>query len=205
MASGQNSSRHESISPQGAIIGRQKLAWSANTEEGGTKQTCSSLSWTLLHNSSPNINILYYEGAIRDIMDPGNCTYNTRLTHWGRDKTNAIFQTTFSNRFSWMKMYEFFIKISLKFVSNGLINDIPALVQIMAWRRLGDKPLSEPMIFSLLTHVCVTRPQWVNWPHPWHVVYIVQISRTLFAFFCQSTGSLPNDNPNPIWTSWKIR
>ena len=54
------------------------------------------------------------------------------------------------------------IKISLKFVHKGPINNIPALVQIMAWRRPGDKPLSEPMEGSLLTHICVTRPQWVN-------------------------------------------
>ena len=26
----------------------------------------------------------------------------------------------------------------------------------------GDKPLSEPMMVSLLTYWCVTRPQWVN-------------------------------------------
>ena len=38
------------------------------------------------------------------------------------------------------------IKISLKFVPKGPINNIPALVQIMAWRRTGDKPLSEPMM-----------------------------------------------------------
>ena len=51
------------------------------------------------------------------------------------------------------------IKISLKFVPKGPINNIPALVQIMAWRRPGDKPLSEPMMVSLLTHICVTRLQ----------------------------------------------
>ena len=51
------------------------------------------------------------------------------------------------------------IEISLKFVPKGPINNIPALVQIMAWRRSGDKPLSEPMMVSLMTHVCVTRPQ----------------------------------------------
>ena len=52
------------------------------------------------------------------------------------------------------------IKISLKFVPKGPINNIPALVQIMAWRRPGDKPLSEAaMMVSLLTHICVTRPQ----------------------------------------------
>ena len=32
----------------------------------------------------------------------------------------------------------------------------------MAWRRSSDKPLSEPMMVSLLTHICVTLPQWVN-------------------------------------------
>ena len=74
----------------------------------------------------------------------------------------AIFQTTFSNAFSWMKIYKFWFKISLKFVPKGPINNIPALVQIMVWRRLGGKPLSEPMMVILLTHICVTRPQWVN-------------------------------------------
>ena len=34
------------------------------------------------------------------------------------------------------------IRISLKFVPRGPINNIPALFQIMAWRRSGDKPLS---------------------------------------------------------------
>ena len=29
------------------------------------------------------------------------------LTHWGRDKLATVFQTTFSNTLSWMKMYEF--------------------------------------------------------------------------------------------------
>ena len=51
------------------------------------------------------------------------------------------------------------IKISLKFVSKVPINNIPALVQIMAWRRPGDKPLSDAMMVSLLTHICVAWPQ----------------------------------------------
>ena len=54
------------------------------------------------------------------------------------------------------------IKISLKFVSNGPISNIPALIQKMAWRRPYDKPISELMLVSLLTHKCVIRPQWVN-------------------------------------------
>ena len=51
------------------------------------------------------------------------------------------------------------IKIPLKFVPKGPINNNPALVQIMAWRRPGDKPLSGPMVVRLPTHICVTRPQ----------------------------------------------
>ena len=38
------------------------------------------------------------------------------------------------------------IKISLNFVPKCPIDDKPAFVQIMAWRRTGDKPLSEPMM-----------------------------------------------------------
>ena len=52
----------------------------------------------------------------------------------------AIWQT-FSNAFFNENVY-ISIKISMKFVPNGPINDIPALVQIMVWCRPGDKPLS---------------------------------------------------------------
>ena len=68
-----------------------------------------------------------------------------------------ILKCIFLNEIVWIP-----IKISLKFVPKGPINNIPSLVQIMVWRRPGDKPLSEPMLVSLLTHICVTRPQWVN-------------------------------------------
>ena len=54
------------------------------------------------------------------------------------------------------------INISLKLVPKSHINNIPALVQIMAWRRPGDKSLSEPMVVISLTHMCGTQPQWVN-------------------------------------------
>ena len=54
----------------------------------------------------------------------------------------------------------YLIKFLLKYVRKGPIDNNPALVQIMAWRRPGDKPLSEPMMVSLPTNICVTRPQW---------------------------------------------
>ena len=42
------------------------------------------------------------------------------------------------------------------------MNNIPALVKIMAWHRPGEKPLSESKMVSLLTHICIARPQWVK-------------------------------------------
>ena len=85
-------------------------------------------------------------------------TFNTlRPRQNGRHFADDIFKRIFLNENIWIPM-----KISLKFVPKGSINNIPALVQIMTWRRPGDKPLSELMMVNLPTHICVTRPQWVD-------------------------------------------
>ena len=80
----------------------------------------------------------------------------------GRHFPDDIFKCIFLNENLWI-----LIMISLKFVPDGPINNIPPLVQIMAWRRPGDKPLSEPVMFSLLTNICVTWPQWVKDTSQW--------------------------------------
>ena len=88
-------------------------------------------------------------------------SFNTlRSRQNGRYFADDIFKCILLNENVWIP-----IKISLKFVPKGPINNNPALVQIMAWCRPGDKPLSEPMVVSLLTQICVTRPQWVNHHH----------------------------------------
>ena len=107
--------------------------------------TMSAISWQIpsLHSAIlPNKN-----GSINTLRPRQN----------GRNFTDDIFKCIFLNENAWISL-----KISLKFVPKVRINNIPALVHIMAWRRPGDKPLSEPMMVSLLTHICVTRPQWVN-------------------------------------------
>ena len=76
----------------------------------------------------------------------------------GRHFPDDIFKCIFLNGNTRMSL-----KKSLNFVPKVRINNIPALDQIMAWRRPGDKPLSEPMMVCLLTHICVTRPQWFKW------------------------------------------
>ena len=95
------------------------------------------------------------------IGQPGH--NNTAFLNTLRPRQNCrhfaddIFKHIFFNENVWIS-----IKISLKFVAKGPINKIPALFQIMDWRRPGDKPLSEAMLVGLPTHICVTRPQWVN-------------------------------------------
>ena len=85
------------------------------------------------------------------------CLNTLRPRQNGRHFADYTFKRIFVN-----ENVRISIEISLKFVPRGPINNIPALVQIMAWCRPGDKPLSEPVMVSLLTHICVTRPQWVK-------------------------------------------
>ena len=91
------------------------------------------------------------------------------------DEMAVILHIAFTPAFPWIKMLEFFIEISLKFVSNCPINNVLLLVQIMAWCPPGDKPLSEPLTFSLPMHIYATRPQW-SWKY-------FRIHKNLFAFF----------------------
>ena len=85
------------------------------------------------------------------------------------------FNCIFSNKNNWVS-----IKISLKSVPEGPVCNSPALIQIMAWRRSGDKPLSEPMIaiywriyaspgLSELSKPCV---MWHKLTQLWQRLYI---------------------------------
>ena len=104
----------------------------------------------------------------------------------GRHFPDDLFKCFFLSENVWIS-----IKISLKFVPKCPIDNILiyALVQIMAWRRLGDKPLSEPMIVWLPTHICITQPQWVNWniflvdgifPLPWSQRHLGVITKVTY-------------------------
>ena len=83
---------------------------------------------------------------------------------WVRDKWPP-FRRRQLKRIFWNENNRITIKITLMCVPKGLFSIIPALVLIMGWRRPGDKPLSEPMMVRSLTHICVTRPQWVKAKH----------------------------------------
>ena len=85
----------------------------------------------------------YWESPRYKILVPtGNIRFNSlRPRPNRRHFADDIFKCIFENEDEWISP-----KISLKFVPRVRINNITALVQIMAWRRTGDKPLSEPMM-----------------------------------------------------------
>ena len=87
-----------------------------------------------------------------------HCVLNTlRPRQNGRHFPDDIFKCIFLNENIWIP-----IENSLKIFPKGTIHNMPVLVWIMAWRRSGEKPLSDPMMISLLTHIYVAQPQWVN-------------------------------------------
>ena len=101
---------------------------------------------------------LFHAGQSHDFL----CFNTLRPRQRGRHFANDIFKCISLNENVWLS-----IKILMKFVPEVRITKISVLVQIMAWRQRGDKPLSGPMMVSLLTHICVTLPQWIKhlrWP-----------------------------------------
>ena len=88
-----------------------------------------------LHKKGLGISAKKWEAGVASVHD------NTlRPRQNGRHFPDDIFEWIFLNENVW-----FSINISLKFVP---INNISTLVKVMAWRRPGDKPLSEPTILD---------------------------------------------------------
>ena len=119
--------------------------------------------WVLIHKAL----FVWEDDPANDKGPSGLPTYRpvfdiACLTHWGRNEIDVILQTTFWNAFSWMKMYCLWSKFLWSLFPRVPFKSISASGQIMACCRPGNKPLSQPMLRSLLTHTCVTRPQWVN-------------------------------------------
>ena len=104
-------------------------------------------------------------------------------TPWGPDKMAAISQKTPSNALSWTKMSELWLKFQWRCSQgyNWHYSRI-GLIQIMAWCRPQDNPLSKPMMVRSPRHICVTRPEWIN-SHlshegQWHPLMTVILVKT---------------------------
>ena len=94
---------HENAFENGGHLSRggELMLWSISDCQRHMKEITS----TLVVSTSPTdgLALLGAQASVGTVM--------TKLTHWGWDKMAVIFQTTFSNRFSWMKMLKFWLKI----------------------------------------------------------------------------------------------
>ena len=79
-------------------------------------------------------------------MTPGTSIWTFHVNSSPLDKMTTISQTISSNAFSWMNKFEFWWKNHWSLFLRVWFNNNPALVYIMAWRRIGDNPLSEAMM-----------------------------------------------------------
>ena len=96
---------------------------------------------------SPSCNLIYSPCQHEAVQLAGPLFDHTMDINAMRPQQNGPqfadnnFKCIFFNEKVWI-----LIKISVKFVGNSPINNKPALVQIMAWRQTGDKPLSEAVM-----------------------------------------------------------
>ena len=142
------------------------------------------------------------------LLASGTCYISALDTLRPRQNGRYFPDNSFLNVYVWIS-----INISLKFVPRGPINDIPTLVQGMAWRRPGDKPLSEPMMVTLPTHICFTRPQWVNihireirakviYNASPHSVFARVIWFCMLSFLCVGNILFPHDMAKLLSCEW---
>ena len=73
----------------------------------------------------------------------------SELTHPPLDKMAAILADDNFRYIFMMENDRIPIRIRLKFIPRSPIDNTTALVQVMAWRRTGDKPLPEPSLTQI--------------------------------------------------------
>ena len=99
----------------------------------------------------------------------------------GHHFPNDTFNCIFLNEYIYIS-----INISLKFVPKVQINNIPTLVPIMAWRRPGEKPLSESIIVSIPTHIHAVSANRILWVYAgfwwYHGILVVHLQDSVGAF-----------------------
>ena len=117
-----------------------------------------------------------------------------RLKHFTEDISKCIFL----KEVIWIS-----INILLKFVPEVWINNMPALVQIMAWCWSGNKSISEPMMVGLLMHMCIPLPQWVKFKSTIHC-YIAWYPFTMQILSMMQIPMLASEIEMETWLMWNL-
>ena len=100
----------------------------------------------IIYHYSPHVSV-FFGGIFQQLVW---CCCRWRVLNTLRPRQNGrhfpddIFKCIFFNANIWISL-----KISLKFVPEFCINNIAALVQIMAWRQISNKSISEPKVTQI--------------------------------------------------------
>ena len=117
--------------------------------------------------------------------------FDTLRPRWNGHHFADIFKGIFLNENFWILN-----KILLKYVPKGLIYNIAALVQMMAWRRTGAKPLSEAMLVcSTDAYISLSLSELTHWDRVMHL----GISK--LTVIGSNNGLLPGRRQAIIWTN----
>ena len=91
-------------------------------------------------------------------------SYDTGINSSPLDKMPPFHWQHFQMHFSSFCECKFciLIPVSLKSVPKVPIDNESALVQVITWCQTSNKPLCQPMMATLLMHICTTQPQRVK-------------------------------------------
>ena len=114
----------------------------------GVSEFCSRKSFATVFCS---FNWLWPQQYLNPHLCPG------ALKHWDRDKVASILQTTFSNAFSSINLFDFISKCH---------GSLSPRVHLTIFQVLSAKQMTNPHVnkwlSNLLTHIRVTQHQWIN-------------------------------------------
>ena len=128
------------------------LQWRYNGRDGVSNLGCFLNCLFRRRSMFPFDDVNHHKHNIREFTSSRYRIINTlKPRQNGRRFPDDIFKCIFLNERILIS-----IKISLKFVPKCPIDNIQTLVQMMAWWRPGDKPLSESMIVVGFRRICVT-------------------------------------------------
>ena len=138
-------------------------------QKEGTELTCSI---SILRNDE-KCKYIFMFAKLNSGGQPRVNTIKPRQNGW--HFAEDISKYNFLNENCWISK-----DISLKYVPRGLVNNMSALVQVMAWCTAGNKPLPEPMMTQI-------QDKYMH-----HLLPMHKHSQ------CRWVGD------SPCWGSWKI-
>ena len=140
------------------------------------------MSWLAALIKTPKVVIIITSALIYDLY-PGDAS-----THLALDTMAAILVGDNSKCIFLNGNDRIPMRISLKFVPRSSIDNKPALVQVMAWRRIGDKSLPKTMLTQSLG---LNELMWYNYVA---VLGLMHIFAPYFTYACRLYFSVATPN-----------